>query len=135
MIKHISFLLLTVLAINNLSAQETETQKDQFFVNLFISADKTIYVETEKTDFHNVEKEVEEIVRNRPFKLDQEIIYRIFADKNLDLGYIIDINNKMLAAYHDNVKTERYLLNTVELNIDGQNWFDSINMKELKKIH
>lgn len=135
MIKHISFLLLTVLAINNLSAQETDTQKDQFFVNLFISADKTIYVETEKTDFHNVEKEVEEIVTNRPFKLDEEITYRIFADRNLDLGYIIDINNKMLAAYHDNVKTERYLLNTVELNIDGQNWFDSINMKELKKIH
>jgi hypothetical protein len=40
---------------------------------------------------------------------------------NLDLGYVIDVNQKMLSYYKDNVTIENFLLNTVELNIDGQN--------------
>jgi len=38
----------------------------------------------------------------------------------------------MLSALNQNVKTEQFLLNTVELNIDEQNWFDSINIQELE---
>lgn len=103
-------------------------------MNLFISANKTVYVETEKTKFENVEKKVSEIVRNMPFKPDQKIVYRIFADENLDLGYIMDVNQEMISGYAEDISTQRFLLNTMKLNIDGQNWFDAIDMKDLKKI-
>lgn len=49
------------------------------------------------------------------------------------MGYIIDVNAEMRKAIHENIKTERYLLETKKLNIDGQNWFQKIDLKALKK--
>lgn len=133
MFRKIIFLFFILLSANNTIGQETDFQ-EPFYINLFISADKTIYVETDKTDFKEVESKVANIIRNTPFKLDQRIVYRIFADENLNLGYIMDVNQEMLTGYGDEVQTLRYLLNTVELNIDGQNWFKSIDMQKLKKL-
>jgi biopolymer transport protein ExbD len=133
MFKKIIFLFFILLSANNTVGQET-TSQEPFYINLFISADKNIYVETDKTDFKEVESRVANILRNTPFKLDQRIVYRIFADENLKLGYIMDVNQEMLSGYGDDVQTLRYLLNTRELNIDGQNWFKSIDMKKLKKM-
>ena len=115
----------------NVSGQSRDSS-DEFYVNLFISAKKNIYVETNRTEFSNIQKEVSELLRNRPFQLDQNTVFRIFADENLELGYIIDVNQEMLAATDEKVKTERYLLNTNDLNIDGQNWFEEIDLKGLK---
>ena len=114
--------------------QERISQNEPFYINLFISADITIFVETERTNFKEIETKVANIIRNIPIKLDQRIVYRIFADENLKLGYIMDVNQEMLSGYGDKVQTLRYLLNTVELNIDGRNWFKSIDMQKLKKI-
>lgn len=132
MFKNLIFLFLIFLSANESIGQETSSQ-DPFFINLFISANKTIYVENEKTDFEEVETTVADIIRNKPFKLDQNIVYRIFADENLKLGYIMDVNQEMLSGYSDNVQTLKYLLNTVELNIDGQNWFESIDVQKINK--
>ena len=133
MFKKVSFFLLLFFSINAVSAQKSDTGTDPFYVNIFISADKTIYVETEKSGFDEVEDKVSELIRNKPFKLDQKIIYRIFADENLDLGYIIDVNREMLSAYKENVFTRRFLLNTMELNIDGQDWFDSVEIDKIER--
>ncbi|GAA4311817.1 hypothetical protein GCM10023115_32370 [Pontixanthobacter gangjinensis] len=131
MLKKIFLLALLISTYFSVSGQ-TSTNSDDFYVNLLISADKNIYVETEKTDFSGISDKVSEILRNRPFRLDQESVFRIFADENLPLGYIMDVNREMLAASKDKVKTERYLLNTIELNIDGQDWFQEIDLKDLK---
>lgn len=104
------------------------------YINLFISANRTIFVETEKTGFNEVKTKVSSLVRNMPFKIDQRIVYRIFADENLDLGYIIDVNREMLNGYSHEVQTLRFLLNTSEMKIDGQNWFESIDMNSVQKI-
>ena len=133
MFKKFSFFLLIFFSISAVSAQKSDTGTDTFYVNIFISADKTIYVETEKSGFDEVEDKVSELIRNKPFKLDQKIIYRIFADENLDLGYIIDVNREMLSAYKENVFTKRFLLNTMELNMDGQDWFDSVEIDKLER--
>lgn len=129
------FLLPVFFAIYFLSIAPSYSQSNETYINLFISKDKTIYLENEKIGFDEVESKVSEIIRKMPFKLDQTIVYRIFGDENLKLGYILDVNNNMLAAYDDNVRTNRYLLNTVQLNIDGKNWFQSIEMKNLKKVN
>lgn len=134
MLKKITFLVLAMLIGNFVVAQDLDLDNTSY-VNLFISADKTIYVETEKTDFENIEEKVSKIIRNKEFKVDQPIIYRIFADEKLKMGYLIDLNQELLSAYKENVKFERYLLNTTELNIDGKNWFNSIDMKKINKIN
>jgi hypothetical protein len=130
--KNLFILSLSLLLSCQLFAQNSSIENPEFYVNLFINSDKNIYVETQKTNFENIENEISLIIRNKPFKLDQKIVYRIFADENLNLGYIMDVNQEMLSAYDDNVKTERFLLNTIELNIDGENWFESKKIKELK---
>ncbi|MEO2071823.1 MAG: hypothetical protein ABGW99_10870 [Zunongwangia sp.] len=94
---------------------------------------KTIYVEEEKTSFQDVQNQVTKMLRKQPFKVDQQIIFRIFGDKDLDMGYIIDVNAEMRKAIQENIKTERYLLETKKLNIDGQNWFQKIDLKALKQ--
>lgn len=133
MVKKILFLFFIIFTAGKTIGQETNTQ-EPFYVNLFISADKTIFVETERAKFEEVEAKVAHIVRNKPFKLDQRIVYRIFADENLKLGYIMDVNQEMLSGFGEIAQTSRYLLNTLELNIDGPNWFNSIDMQKLKKL-
>ncbi|UAB85389.1 hypothetical protein INR75_05055 [Zunongwangia sp. SCSIO 43204] len=126
--------LLCVLGFSmGVSAQSSIENNKVFYLNVFINANKTIYVEDEKTSFQNVQNQVTEILRKQPFKVDQQIIFRIFGDKDLDMGYIIDVNAEMRKAIHENIKTERYLLETKKLNIDGQNWFQKIDLKALKK--
>ena len=126
--------LLCVLGFSmGVSAQSSIENNKVFYLNVFINANKTIYVEEEKTLFQNVQNQVTEILRKQPFKVDQQIIFRIFGDKDLDMGYIIDVNAEMRKAIRENIKTERYLLETKKLNIDGQNWFQKIDLKALKQ--
>tara|TARA_B000000441_G_C21729755_1_gene345350 strand:+ start:896 stop:1297 length:402 start_codon:yes stop_codon:yes gene_type:complete len=116
-----------------INAQSSIEINNVFYLNVFINANKTIYVEEEKTSFQDVQNQVTKMLRKQPFKLDQQIIFRIFGDKDLDMGYIIDVNAEMRKAIQENIKTERYLLETKKLNIDGQNWFQKIDLKALKQ--
>ncbi|MAG87839.1 ExbD/TolR family protein [Zunongwangia profunda] len=116
-----------------INAQSSIENNNVFYLNVFINANKTIYVEEEKTSFQDVQNQVTKMLRKQPFKLDQQIIFRIFGDKDLDMGYIIDVNAEMRKAIQENIKTERYLLETKKLNIDGQNWFQKIDLKALKQ--
>jgi len=135
MLRKITLLLFIISIGNYVSAQDSDNINDLFYVNVFISADKTVYVESDKTEFQNIEDKVSDIIRNKPFKLDQKVVYRIFADEKLKMRYLIDVDQKLLSAYNQDVKRERFLLNTVELNIDGENWFNSIDLKKLEKVN
>ncbi|MFV8280975.1 hypothetical protein ACNKXS_05495 [Christiangramia marina] len=90
-------------------------------------------MESERTEIENIEQKVSEIIRKKPFKIDQPVIYRIFADRNLPMATLIDLDRKLQEAYSENIRRERYLLDTVEMNIDGKNWFKSIDLKNLNK--
>jgi len=116
-----------------INAQSSIEINNVFYLNVFINANNTIYVEEEKTSFQDVQNQVTKMLRKQPFKVDQQVIFRIFGDKDLDMGYIIDVNAEMRKAIQENIKTERYLLETKKLNIDGQNWFQKIDLKALKQ--
>lgn len=134
MLKKLIIITLLSLTVNQAFSQKKDVQIEPFYINLFISADKTIFVENSKTTFQKIATKVADIAINKPFILDQRIIYRIFAYENLDLGYIMDVNQEMISGYAEDISTQRFLINTMKLNIDGQNWFDAIDMKDLKKI-
>lgn len=132
MTKNIFLLTLSLLLSCQIFAQKSNNENSEFYINVFINSSKEVFVESQKTNFSEVEKGIKKIINAHPFKLDEKIIYRIFADENLKLGYIIDVNQQMNKAYNENIQTQRFLLNTVELNIDGKNWFESKKIKELK---
>lgn len=131
--KKLLFLVICLLGMISSHAQSSRENNSTFYLNVFINAHKTIYVEEEKTTFRNVESQVSEILRKQPFRVGQRIIFRIFGDKDLNVGYIADVNNEMRKAIEENIRTERYLLETKGLNIDGENWFEKIDLKALEQ--
>lgn len=133
MLKNIFLLAVSILLSFPLFSQNNAINKSTFYINVFINSSKQVYVESNKTEFSNIKVEIKKIIRNHPFKIDETIVFRIFADENLKLGYISDVNREMDEAFDIPLSTRRYLLNTVQLNIDGKNWFESKNIQELKK--
>ena len=132
MTKKFLLLSLTILIGSQIFAQKTSNENSEFYINVLINANKEVFVESEKTDFGNITNEIKEIISKHPFKVDEKLIYRIFGDENLKLGYIMDVNKQMNNAYYENIQTQKYLLNTLEFNVDGKNWFESKKIKELK---
>ncbi|SDS70999.1 hypothetical protein SAMN04487764_2859 [Gillisia sp. Hel1_33_143] len=133
MLKNIFLLAVSILLSFPLFSQNNAINKSTFYINVFINSNKQVYVESNKTEFSNIKVEIKKIIRNHPFKIDETIVFRIFADENLKLGYISNVNREMDEAFDIPLSTRRYLLNTVQLNIDGKNWFESKNIQELKK--
>ncbi len=125
--------ILLVLTCNVFFSQQT-TSGDPFYINVFINHEKEIRVEANLVKRTEIGKEVKDLIYNHPFKVDQPVIFRIYADKSLDLGYIIKTEQKMLEAYNYQVKRERYLLETLNMNLDGPDWLEKIRALDLKPI-
>ena len=134
MFKKITLLLVMLFMANFSNAQNKIQEVSNVYINVFIDADKKIYIETDRTNLEDVEQKVSEILRNKPFAVDRTITYRIFADQTLKMASVIDLSQELLKARNEKVRQERYLLNSMEMNIDGKNWFESINISELKRI-
>lgn len=117
-----------------ITAQTSKEENSTFYINVFINKDKDIRIESDLVEFKNVSQKVKKRIYGHPFKLDENVTYRIFADENLMLGYIMDVENEMLEAYNLNIKRERYLLETVKTEIDGPNWFKKLEGMKLEKM-
>jgi hypothetical protein len=131
--KIIVFAILALLSLK-FTAQSLKEEKSTFYVNVFINNDKDIRVESELVEYKNLSQEVKKRVYNHPFQMDENVIYRIFADENLMLGYIMDVEQKMFDGYKLNTSRERYLLETVEMEIDGPNWLKKLEGMKLDKM-
>lgn len=118
----------------NLKAQTVKQSKSPIFVNVYINEHKDIRLESDLVDFEEVSKEVKKRIYDHHYDIDQNVIYRIFADGNLKLGYIMDVERKMFDAHSQNTKRERYLLNSAEMEIDGPNWFKKLEGIKIDKV-
>lgn len=123
--KVIAFTILAIVS-SNLFAQTSTKENSIFYVNVFINDQKDIYVENDLVEFENVSKAVKKRIYEHPFKMNENVVYRIYADKDLMLGYIMDVEQEMYAAYNNKTRRERHLLETVEMEIDGPNWFKKL---------
>jgi hypothetical protein len=122
-----------VLTSNHFFAQETQFENSVFYINVFINQNNDVWVESDLIEVSNIKDEVKSIIYNHPFKLDEKIVYRVFADQNLPLGDIVEVEQELFQAYNDDAKRERYLLDIVTMNIDGSNWFQKVDDLKLKK--
>ncbi|MCX7549900.1 hypothetical protein [Xanthomarina sp. F2636L] len=130
--KILSFIVLACIC-NVFFAQESNSI-NTFYVNVFINHNKDIRIESNLVETDDIGNEVKNIVYNHSFKVDEKVVYRIYTDKDVDLGYIMDTEQKMIEAYSYNVKRERYLLETEKTNIDGSNWFEKLDRFEIKPV-
>ncbi|GGG47404.1 hypothetical protein [Bizionia arctica] len=129
--KKIKLFIVVALISNIFFAQESDSN-ESYFINVFINQNKDVRIESNLVNINDIGNEVKNIIYNQPFKVDKKITYRIYADKDLDLGYIMDTEQKMLEGYSYNVKRERYLLETVKMNIDGPNWLQKLDEFDIK---
>ncbi len=125
-------LLFTLFSLSTTIAQETE---DVFTVDVFIDSGAQVYLEDTPIQADNIEQEMSDhAFKNNAFNED-EVLYRIYADRNLDLGIIMNVNNQLIKAFHpSNTRTKRYLLDTNELDVNASNWQNSVRKLDLKAL-
>ena len=131
--KMLLFSAIALLSLN-LKAQTIEQSNSNIYVNVFINKNEDIRIESDLVDFDDVSKEVKKRISDHSFEIDKNVIYRVFADGTLKLGYIMDVERKMFDAYNQNAKRERYLLNSVEMEIDGPNWLKKLEGIKIDKV-
>ena len=132
MLKKYHLLFLALFVINAISAQNSE---EIFTVDDYINYDMQIYLEDKLIENDNIEKEMSDhAFKNNAF-YDDKVLYRIYADRKLHLGVIMNVNNQLIKAFHPSVtKTERYLLDTRELDVNESTWQNDIQKLDLKAI-
>ena len=117
-------MVLVLSSINIYSQSKNKVNEE--IISVYISINKEVWIENKKTPFSGIKKEIESIIKNRALMFDPKSTYRVFADGNLMLGFIIDIENELLSVYNQDVKRERYLISTVDINLDEKNWFQDL---------
>lgn len=106
-----------------------------YYIDVLIDADKNIYFEDSKVTMEEVSKTTRNKVDKLKFVEGKGITYRIFADGDLPLGVIMDLDRRMhLGFTQPNLPTRRYLLKTAEVPQDKTNWIDQLNNLDLKAI-
>ena len=56
MIKKVFLFSIIILTVNQIFSQEKRNKVEPFYVNVFVNKNKTIYIETEKTQFKDIEQ-------------------------------------------------------------------------------
>jgi len=117
------------ISANSVFAQEA------FEVNVFVDADKNIYLEDKQVKFDELSIEVKELVYNQSSLKYNNVIFNIYGDENLKHGIIMDVNREMLAAYRSGkITTRKYLLKYTNVEMDSENWQQEIKSLNLKAI-
>lgn len=125
-------ILLSFLVSNSPLQQESE---EIFTVDVYINADRQVYLEDKLIKANEVEKEMSDYASRKKAFLEDSVLYRIYADRNLDMGFIMDINNQLISAFHPaNTRTKRFLLYSEELDVNSTNWQHQIQKLDLKAI-
>lgn len=124
------FVVLTVTA--TVTAQNINST---YYIDVLIDANENIYFEDTKVGMEAVSKMTRSKVDKLKFVEDKGITYRIFADGNLPLGVIMDIDRRMHRGFSQpGLGSKRYLLKTSEVPVDKSNWIEQLNKLDLKAI-
>ncbi|MBI6115715.1 hypothetical protein [Salegentibacter maritimus] len=76
-------------------------------------------------------KETKALIYKQPALKYDRLTYNIYADKNLRHGFVMDINYQLLRAMEAlKSKTNKYLLEYKNLDLDKANW--QLEIKSLK---
>ena len=109
--------------------------QEAFEINVFVDADKNIYLEEQKLSMSELLEETKALVYKQPAVKYNRLVYNIYADKNLKHGFIMDINHQLLRAVDGlKSKTNKYLLEYKNLDLDEAAWQLEIKALKLEAI-
>jgi len=134
--KNYKYLLLFLITSSFSGLAQNKTVSPQpIIVNVLIDVNKNIYIEETLTPKDELIRSIQKFIRNTPANKHEGVIYRIFDDGSLQHGTIIDVGLLLREAYQPiKTKTEKYLLDLKENNIDGPGWTKQLNTLNLKAI-
>lgn len=131
MLKFFAFLI----ALSTISVASAQQTNSTYYIDVLIDAEKNIYFENTKVSLDAVPQMTRSKVNELKFVEGKGITYRIFADGNLELGDIMDVEQQMRKGFSQpNLRMRRYLLKTSEIPMDKSNWIDQLNKLNLKAI-
>lgn len=91
-------------------------------VNIIIAANNQIMVEEKPVNLLNLKSATRKIV-NREKKY-EKLVYKIYADKNLKMAYIMDVEQKLFSW--KSAQIQRHLLQLDEKQLDRQNLIENV---------
>ncbi len=109
--------------------------QNAFEVNIFVDADKNIYLEDQKVTLSKLSEETKALIYEQPAIKYNRLVFNIFGDKNLKHGFIMDVNHKLIAAVEGiPSKTKKYLLEYKNIDLDDSDWQKEVKSLELDAI-
>ena len=122
---------ITLLFFSLFLIANTGLSQEAFEINVFVDADKNIYLEEQKLSMSQLLEETKALVYKQPAVKYNRLVYNIYADKTLKHGFIMDINHQLLRAVEGlKSKTNKYLLEYNNLDLDEAAW--QLEIKSLK---
>ena len=122
---------ITLLFFSLFLVANTGLAQEAFEINIFVDADKNIYLEEQKLSLSELLEETKALVYKQPAMKYDRLVYNIYADKNLKHGFIMDLNHQLLQAVDGlESKTNKYLLEYKNLDLDKAAW--QLEIKSLK---
>ena len=122
---------ITLLFFSLFLVANTGLAQEAFEINIFVDADKNIYLEEQKLSMSKLLEETKALVYKQPAMKYDRLVYNIYADKNLKHGFIMDLNHQLLQAVDGlESKTNKYLLEYKNLDLDKAAW--QLEIKSLK---
>ena len=121
----------TLLFFSLFLIANTGLSQEAFEINVFVDADKNIFLEEQKLSLSKLLGETKALVYKQPAVKYNRLVYNIYADKNLKHGFIMDVNHQLLRAVEGlKSKTNKYLLEYKNLDLDEAAW--QLEIKSLK---
>ncbi|PKD21098.1 hypothetical protein APR41_11825 [Salegentibacter salinarum] len=109
--------------------------QEAFRVNIFVDADKNIYLEDRNVTIGELSKETKDLIYKQPATKYNRLVFNIYGDKNLKHGFIMDINHKLLSLGKGlKSKTNKYLLEYKNINLDDSAWQEEIKSLQLDAV-
>ena len=122
---------LTLLFFSLFFNTYTGLSQEAFEINVFVDANKNIYLEEQKLSLNELLEETKALVYKQPAVKYNRLVYNIYADKNLKHGFIMDVNHQLLRVVEGlKSKTYKYLLEYENLDLDEAEW--QLEIKSLK---
>lgn len=130
---YLSFSFVFLFLFSAISDARAQQEKPPLFIHVLVDADKQIYVQNRKVKFEEIAGTVKKIVYSQPASKYEGVVYRIFGDESLRLGFIMDVGNELREGFLLG-RVQRFLLKLEEKEIDGNNYIKKLEKLDLKAI-
>lgn len=109
--------------------------QEAFKINVFVDADKNIYLEEQKVTFSELSEKTKELIYKQPATRYDRLVFNIYGDKNLKHGFIMDVNHKLSVAVKGlRSKSNKYLLEYINVNLNDSGWQEEVKSLKLDAI-